>query len=184
MAVHVFWRGSDRSPFTYAGVGTATSASNAMPVEVVWSFEPSSYGLQVPLDVPNSPTWRRGPPPAHGETVVAREDGETAVYLMRLEGPVSELVDVSPGHAIIKIGMSGNVERRLIELNAGFPPGSKVRWALMRSRKFSTARPAWELEGKHLEELRREGRWIGGEFAMVPEWALSGLLVEGRPDDQ
>jgi len=174
--VHVFWRGADRSPFTYAGRGTAVAATNDMPVEVTWSFErndpPVGAGLQ-----DRSPTWRRGPPPVSGEAIVVRQTGETHVYLLRLEGPVAAFVDHPPAHSVIKIGMSGNVERRVAELNAGFPPGSKVRWAAVRTRKFDAARPAWELEGRHLEALRKDGRWIGGEFAVVPDAMMEELLT-------
>ncbi|WP_296096985.1 hypothetical protein [uncultured Agrobacterium sp.] len=174
--VHVFWRGADRSPFTYAGLGTAIAATEDTPVQVTWSFERNEPA--VALAVPqSSPTWRRGPPPVSGEAIVVRPSGETYVYLLRLEGPVDALVDLPPDHSVIKIGMSGNIERRIAELNAGFPPGSKVRWAAMRTRKFDAARAAWELEGQHLEALRKNGCWIGGEFAVVPDMMMEKLLV-------
>ncbi|WP_018235107.1 GIY-YIG nuclease family protein [Ensifer sp. BR816] len=173
--VHVFWRGTDRSPFTYAGLGTAIAATDGTPVQVTWSFERNDPGAGPAL--PNtSPTWRRGPPPVSGEAIVVRQSGETHVYLLRLEGPVGAFVDLPPGHSVIKIGMSGNVERRVAELNAGFPPGSKVRWCAVRTHKFDAARAAWELEGQHLEALRKDGRWIGGEFAVVPDGMMEELL--------
>ena len=36
--VHVFWRSSDRSPFTYAGIGKAAAISASTPVKVKWTF--------------------------------------------------------------------------------------------------------------------------------------------------
>lgn len=36
--VHIFFRDSDRAPFTYAGNGRALSVKDTVPVEVRWSF--------------------------------------------------------------------------------------------------------------------------------------------------
>lgn len=46
--VHVFHRASDRDPFTYAGVGSALSVSDDVPVRVIWSFELTSPSRKVP----------------------------------------------------------------------------------------------------------------------------------------
>jgi hypothetical protein len=36
--VHVFWRADERTPFTYAGLGTAVGVSDDVPVQVRWRF--------------------------------------------------------------------------------------------------------------------------------------------------
>jgi len=36
--VHIFWRGNDRDPFTYAGLGKSVDASPDIPVRVRWRF--------------------------------------------------------------------------------------------------------------------------------------------------
>lgn len=173
----MFWRGADRSPFTYAGRGVAVAASDGPPVQVIWSFEPNELQAPEGRTSESSPVWKRGPPPISGKISVAREEGEADVYLLRLEGPVGALLDIPAEHAIIKVGMSANVMRRIRELNAGFPPGSRIRWSLVRTQKCRTSKAAWELEGQYLEALRRNGSWIGGEFALVPNGVLSELLM-------
>lgn len=173
--VHIFWRADDRSDFTYAGPGEAVAASDGMPVQVIWSFE-GKKALSGRGDAfAESPVWRRGPPPITGEISYARGDGETDVYLLRLIGPVDALLDVAPGFAVIKIGMSRDVHRRIRELNAGFPPGSRVAWSLAQVRRFANGTEAWKVEGKHLEAMRKGGVWIGGEFGLVSEEDLPDL---------
>ncbi len=106
--VHVFWRGQDRSPFTYAGVGEAVEATGDVPVKVVWTFErgtPTEVRATTSLLDPE-PIWRRGPPPFTGPAIANRQDGETVVYLMRLEGAVRAVVEILDGHCVVKIGMS------------------------------------------------------------------------------
>lgn len=179
MSVHIFWRGQDRSPFTYAGSGRATSANSGTPVEVVWTFEQAEDFPAMKASaggVAGETTYRRGPPPFVGEATVVRSDGETEVYLMRLEGPVGAMVDLPEGHHVIKIGMSSNVHARLAQLNLGFPPGSKVKWNVTRTLRFPNGADAFSVEGQCLEELRRAGFWTGGEFAIVPSDVFERLL--------
>lgn len=174
LPVHLFWRGRDRSPFTYAGLGIAVSVSPDTPVQVVWGFE--GYPEPFAASPRSEPGWRRGPPPVLGPMVSVREDRETQVYLMRLEGPADLIIDVPPGHHIIKVGMSSNVSRRNDELNLGFPPGSRVRWRTLRTIQFESAREAYEFEGQCLEDLRSHRFWVGGEFAVVSTETLERLV--------
>lgn len=176
--VHIFWRGSDRAPFTYAGQGIALEATNDAPIEVLWGFDEHTLPIEPNGKVNDSsvPVWRRGPPPAKGHTTITKVDGLTEVYVLRLWDESLGLVDLPEGHVVIKVGISNEIERRLRELNAGFPPGSKTRWILASSRLVSSARDAWELEGRCLEQLRRNGQWIGGEFAAIPRELLTRLL--------
>lgn len=174
--VHMFWRGRDREPFTYAGNATAVEASDDTPVRVVWAFDGAAPGVLVETDAKSEAKWRRGPPPAKGARVSVKADGPTDVYLLRLHGPVQALLCVPKEHAVIKIGMSNDVARRLDELNAGFPPGSVAGWHIVQKRTLPSGKQAWEFEGERLERLRLGGYWIGGEFAVVPVSMLAGLL--------
>lgn len=174
--VHLFWRGRDREPFTYAGNATATEASNDMPVRVVWEFDEVAPGVVVETAAKSDRKWRRGPPPSEGARVSNISDGPTDVYLLRLQGDVAAILDVAEEHAIIQVGMSNNVMRRIDEHNAGFPPGSAIRWSLVAKRGFPTGKQAWAFEGERLERLRLDGSWIGGEFAIVPIASLANLL--------
>ena len=176
---HIFWRGKDRSPFSYAGMGMAMTATSGTPVEVVWTFEKarSPSAVEGSIQALHRDTrFRRGPPPAVGESTVVRTDGETEVYLMQLEGPAGAIVDLPSGHHVIKVGMSSDVNARVNQLNSGFPPGSKVRWEVVRTRKLQNGVDAFAAEGQCLEELRRKGFWTGGEFAVMPTSELEQLL--------
>lgn len=177
--VHIFWRGQDRSPFSYAGIGRSMTVTSETPVGVVWTFE-EAKGLTLGGDsipgVPSEPRFRRGPPPSVGEVTVTRSDAETEVYLMRLAGPVSAIVDIPDGHHVIKVGMSSNVNARMAQLNSGFPPHSKVAWVLVRIRRLPNGADAFAMESQCLEELRRAGFWTGGEFAVVPTDEFERLL--------
>lgn len=82
----------------------------------------------------------------------------------------------SPAHPPPRSAFRTTSNRRLKELNPGFPPGSKTSWMLPNSRIMLDATQAWTLEGGKLEQLRREGYWIGGEFAVVPEHRVQTLL--------
>lgn len=174
--VHVFWRGKDRAPFTYAGNATAVEASGDKPVQVIWAFPNTAPGRVVAAAEQSEPKWRRGPPPTAGTSKLTKADGATDVYVMRLEGPVEAFLDIPEGHAVIKVGMSNNVQRRLDELNCGFPPGSAIKWRLVDKRTLADGNSAWEFEGVCLEGLRLRGEWIGGEFAVVCEALLKTLL--------
>ena len=178
MPTHVFWRGRDRAPFTYAGIATAVSVRETVPVEVTWSFDepvqaPTAWaghskGAEEELGA-SRPVYRRGPPPSPGERTLLAVNGPASVYLMRLTGPVASFFpNLQPGYAVIKVGMSNDPVRRRAELNNGFPPGSSVEWRLEATREYPSARAAFEAEGLLLEDLRLGDRWIGGEFACVP----------------
>jgi 5-methylcytosine-specific restriction protein A len=56
-SVHVFYRLSDRDPFTYAGAGVPTLVKSLPLIEVRWRFvDENAY----PDDIPNSPVVREG----------------------------------------------------------------------------------------------------------------------------
>ncbi|MER9680371.1 hypothetical protein NKJ23_13710 [Mesorhizobium sp. M0184] len=174
--VHLFWRAQDRSPFTYAGDATAVEANSETPIQIVWSFDGFTSGSRVDIELQNEPKWHRGPPPTDGGVWIERVDGPTDVYLFRATGRVDALFDLPAGHVLIKVGMSNNPERRLTELNAGFPPGSKVKWSRVSVRHFADGSQAWRFEGERLERLRLDRYWRGGEFAVVPEAILPDFL--------
>lgn len=175
--VHVFWRGADRSPFTYAGMGTALSASGEQPVQVVWSFDTAL--VRRPVEAPEPPSgaaWRRGPPPTAGKVVVTRSSGPTEVYLMVLHDPLGAMLDVPEDHVVIKVGMSNDVGRRLAELNVGFPRGSKIHWTVDHSKTHADGQAAFDVESACLERLRRDRQWLSGEFAIVPRSVVETLV--------
>ena len=174
--VHLFWRGEVRTPFTYAGLATASEVVASIPVQVRWSFDTTQPAAQVTPSI--APVWHRGPPPSMGTQTIIKEDGPTQVYLMALEGPSDAiLAEAREGFTAIKIGISNNPVRRADQLNAGFPPGALLGWRVLHTQSYPSANEAFIVEGHLLEELRMAKRWIGGEFAVVPTDELGRILT-------
>lgn len=170
--VHVFWRSSDRSRFTYAGLGAPIEIWGEKPVQVRWTFiSTGSSTNRRP-----SQRWRRGPPPTSGSRTSERVDGATSVYLLAMEGPVEAAFPaLEPGMLVIKVGLSNDVDRRIEDLSCGIPPGCALRWKLVAKRTLPSGDEAFELETLLLERLRVRRQWIGGEFAAIPEADLPVL---------
>lgn len=188
VTTHVFWRGQDRAPFTYAGVGVAEGMWDTKPVEVLWRFDGSAAPAAI---APNNPPasgsassapskFRHGPPPSFGFKQMLAEDGECPLYLMVLKGAADAIFPVlapkSNSRSIIKIGISRDPQRRQRELNAGFPKGAAIGWEVWKLRKFPSVSEAYVAEGVLLEQLAKTDRWIGGEFAIVADSDLDTIL--------
>lgn len=77
----------------------------------------------------------------------------------------------------IKVGISNKPYRRLDEMNFGFPPEASAIWRLHSTRRYPSGNDAFVAEGNILEALRLVGRWIGGEFAVVPSQELDAVLT-------
>ena len=67
--------------------------------------------------------------------------------------------------------------RRLREMNSGFPPGASIGWVLVEQHELPTGRDAYLAEGRALEALRSGGKWIGGEFGLVPTSDLANVVL-------
>lgn len=175
LPVHIFWRGRDRAPFSYAGLGLAEAVSDTSPVEVTWLFDDE---VLAEPSLAKLPLWKRGPPPSLGERMTHKVDGPTSVYLMVLDGAsTSTFPDLPAGMQLAKIGMSNDAERRLIELNSGFPPGCVLKWRLVRSQQYPTGIVAYAEEGEILEQFRAADKWVGGEFVHASPQDLSNILT-------
>ena len=188
VTTHVFWRGRDRAPFTYAGVGFADGVWGEDPVEVLWRFKaPGAPAGPAAIALPKleaaedaALAFRRGPAPSFGFKQFLAEDGACWLYVMAIGGAVDalfpHLTPRATGRTVVKVGISGNPPRRERELNVGFPLGADAKWLIQGTRKFDTARAAYDAEGVLLQRLADDGRWLSGEFAVVPVGDLAGLL--------
>jgi hypothetical protein len=173
--VNIFWRSSERAPFTFAGRGAALDVHNSTPVCITWTFE-AGYTPQIDTSRLRAIS-RRGPSPFFGILTSGRKDGPTSVYVLVLEGPASEAFPhLRNDQCVIKVGMAINPEQRRVALSYGFPPGCLLRWRVHATREYSTGREAFDAESAALEQLKRLGKSIGSEFAMVTHRELSGLL--------
>jgi hypothetical protein len=176
--VHLFWRGDDRAPFTYAGMATAVEAQDTTPVEVIWTF--NSILPKLAAGGPGTATWRRGPPPSWGEQTIHKQDSPTSVYVMTLDGVSADTFPKRPNElAVVKLGMSNDPLRRLDELNWGFPPGCSLRWRLVTSKLYASGPEAFDAEGQLLDRFRLSGHWLGGEFVYAASDSLEQLLLDG-----
>lgn len=154
--VHIFWRGADRAPFTYAGNAHAAAVRDTTPVEIIWGFdERATNALAAEIEaLPLEPLLRRGPAPSEGDRIAVFSDRPTCLYILRLVGMTQGSHDrLTSDKVIVKIGISNAVRRRLKELNGGFPPGLKLRWELVSKVEYPTGREAFDVEGRLLEAL-------------------------------
>lgn len=113
----------------------------------------------------------RGPVPAFGERTSIVDDGPTMVYLLTIEAPLALLapqIAEKPGYALVKIGRTSDLTRRLAELAAGLPPIAAVQYVPIALRKFAAAGPAHEFERSVLDQCDERGWSLGGEFAYAP----------------
>lgn len=163
--VYVFWRGQDRSPFTFAGVGNAVEVEDTTPVRVTWSFDAAGNGAK---GDERKQKFRRGPRPTDGRREFVVSDGPCSVYLMVLSG-LSDGVLVKWGSkaVAIKVGLSNDLERRRAELNFGFPPVIGIEWQIVAAREYGSFGEAFEAETRLLEYVRLNELGVGGEFAVV-----------------
>lgn len=174
--VHVFWRGRDRSPFTYAGTATADEVRGGSPVQVVWTFDDRARIPNVESAPGSELRFYRGPVPTFGTRLVNLSDSEACAYIMVLTGEVRAVFPGLPGDLrIIKVGRANNLTRRLKELNIGFPPGSALSWRLEHAVPHASMEEAHAHESAWLERLREQRLWIGGEFAKLDSAQLDGL---------
>jgi 5-methylcytosine-specific restriction protein A len=122
----------------------------------------------------------RGPRPSFGDVIHTRTDGETSVYVMRLQGRLIESLfpdrDLA-AKVVLKLGRSNDVLRRAVELNCGFPPGLDLAWIPLLESSFANADNAHDAEQSILRLLERRGFAIGGEFAIVPETEVPSILA-------
>lgn len=131
----------------------------------------------------DGPRSSRGPAPSVGTISGERSDGEAVLYLLRLEGPVQALFAprrVDPPLIVAKVGRSNDVNRRVAQLSAGFPPTSSLSWTLIDTVPFDSATKAHAAERLFLDAADAS-RWsIGGEFMIAPQPELLQLIREAQ----
>ncbi len=113
----------------------------------------------------------RGPVPSFGQRTRVVDDGPTMVYLLLIDAPLALLapqIAETPGYALVKIGRTSDLARRLAELAAGLPPKTVIQYVPIGLRKFSAAAPAHDFERVLLDQCDQRGWSLGGEFAYAP----------------
>ncbi|PVM90696.1 GIY-YIG nuclease family protein [Caulobacter endophyticus] len=132
-------------------------------------------GMPMPGVFAPNPRSSRGPAPSFGGYAANREDGETIVYLLEWNAPISALFPGRPvpvGHVVAKIGRSSDTRRRIAELSAGYPPTSALSWSVIAEYPHPGAQAAHDAERALLDHADAQGWSIGGEFVIAPLAAL------------
>lgn len=130
-----------------------------------------------------SPKSSHGPAPSFGWIGGERQDGDALLYLLQLEGPAAALFEegrLRPPMIVAKIGRTNDVQRRMSQLSAGFPPASALRWSVVKTVLFASAMDAHKVERLVLDEIDGRGWSLGGEFLMAPKEELLQLIGENQ----
>lgn len=108
----------------------------------------------------------RGFPGSAGKRESSYEDGETFLYLAKFDGNAHALLgkpkSFGPKPNAVKIGVSNNVDERMIQLNSGIPPAAKGRWVPEMRASFANRKSAEEAEQMFKDTCPLES--LGGEF--------------------
>ncbi|TAV12588.1 GIY-YIG nuclease family protein [Rhizobium leguminosarum] len=124
-------------------------------------------------------------PGSFGERTSIYEDGPTHLYLARFEGDGFAMMGLSKPHldksALIKIGVSNDVKRRLNELNCGFPPAAKGRWKIeLKSEAYDSKAAAEVAEQTFKEAAAERLQSLGGEF-FRGDWTTAQSILASIP---
>lgn len=124
----------------------------------------------------------RGITPSFGSRKSVYEDGEHWPYMMRYNGDVAAFLGREKHSvirkALIKIGYSNDVKRRLGEVNNGIPPKASHRWKIaIKSKAYLTADAAKHAEDflKNIFEENFES--LGAEFFIGDEMRLQSQFA-------
>ncbi len=124
-------------------------------------------------------------PTSFGERTSTYEDGPTRMYLARfdgdsfaLRGQPKPLFDKS---VLLKIGVSNDLERRVSELNAGFPPAAVGKWSMnLRSEPYKDREAAEAAEQMFKDKAKAQLESLGGEF-FQGDATTAQLIFAGIP---
>lgn len=113
----------------------------------------------------------RGLTPVFGGRTSTYDDGENQLYLM-LFSPSAELLlgkPVRSGDVLAKVGRSNDPNRRLGELNCGFPAPAVVGWKLTQTHRYPDGATTHRHEDALKDLFDRDFTSQGGEFFSGPQ---------------
>ena len=118
-------------------------------------------------------TPSKGIPPSFGDSTSTHEDGENYLYLMKLSANAEALLGKTGPHvgkALVKVGRSNDPNRRLKEVNGGFPVCAVCRWELKHNQPFEDGETAHSYETELKEHFAVKFTSQAGEF-FTGEWS-------------
>lgn len=135
------------------------------------------------IDFAEAYSVSRGPVPNFGRRSSNYQDGETYAYVMELEGDLSAFLGRQRFEIrkkkLIKVGISNDVERRLKELNFGFPTAAAIRWHMrIRSQPYPSGSSAYEAEKALHQIFAKAARPQGGEFFLCEERLIDSSFAK------
>ncbi|MBY3390455.1 GIY-YIG nuclease family protein [Rhizobium laguerreae] len=124
-------------------------------------------------------------PGTFGERTSVYEDGPTHLYLARFEGDGFAMMGLAKASfdksALIKIGVSNDMKRRLSELNSGFPPAAKGQWKIeLKSEPYDGKAAAEAAEQRFKDAAAKRLQSLGGEF-FRGDWTAAMSLFASIP---
>ena len=125
----------------------------------------------------------RGPAPSFGERKASYIDGEAYMYVLELSGELEAFLGMPKyelsNKRLIKVGRANNVDRRLDELNAGFPPSSAIKWKLrLQSQPYVDGNAAHDAERKLHDLYEKLGVPQGGEFFLCEDRMIDSTFAK------
>ncbi len=123
-----------------------------------------------------------GVTPTYGLRTADHVDDENFLYLMQIKGDLAALLGKQSfeliGRCLVKVGHSNDVDRRLTELNVGFPESSRTRWTKrVQSRAFPNGAAAKAAEDRLKAAFDRIGQSQGGEFFLCIEKTVDSTFA-------
>jgi hypothetical protein len=155
-----------------------------------WPVVPVSVFDEHPIDpLPDTTTfeqsWRpsAGPRPTFHRAESHFEDTGSILYLMVWDAEPSLLLGGRTfdyiGRCLVKVGRTNDPERRLSELNSGFPPAAIGKWkALQASKKFPNSDNAHDAETELKSNFASRFKSLGGEFFLCERKSVESAFSE------
>lgn len=129
--------------------------------------------LAAAAERPDAPS--RGPAPASFLSLFCDDEGLACLYVAALGGVVLE-----GGEIFVKIGRSNNIRRREKDLNFAFPQRLGLRWRMIAAWQLQRPMLAHLAEQTILQSEAAAGRSAGGEFLLMAQSEIGGLLRRCR----
>jgi hypothetical protein len=105
--------------------------------------------------------------PALGQRTSTYEDGDNVLYLMMLSANADAFLRKGAavfGHALVKVGRTNDIARRVKEVNCGFPERACFRWQAIAQHEFSSVADAHDAETELKKHFAERFTSQGNEF--------------------
>jgi len=128
-------------------------------------------------------TPSKGFPMSFGRRAFETHDGEHFLYMLRLNGDASAVVDEPEhqlrGKIVVKVGLAKDPGNRCLQHNACLPPAGKLRWKVaLQSKPLPDGDTALATETALKETFAASYRSLGGEFFLCDERTVESTFIK------